>query len=244
MPPPPLQVIAHRGASAYAPENTWASFDLALQIGADAIETDVRATNDGRLVLLHDASLDRTTNGHGPVKDAPWELVAALDAGAWFNPRFAGQRVPLLEPTLARYAPHVHFAIEIKQPGIEAAVLAAIRDSCARATVTAFKFETLLDVRRLDPAIAAGLLTTDISDANITRVAQAGLSQFCPHAKLVNPGLVQRLKNLGLSVRAWGVGTPELMRQAIDAGVDGMTTNWPDQLLTALGRPAGPIALA
>ncbi len=82
-----IQVIGHRGAAALAPENTWAGFDLALGLGVDAIETDVRATCDGVLVLLHDERLDRTTDGQGQVREMPWATVQRLDAGGWFDPR-------------------------------------------------------------------------------------------------------------------------------------------------------------
>src|SRR5439155_7022002 len=96
-------VIAHRGASAYATENTEASFDQGIALGADALETDVRATRDGVLVLIHDAQVDRTTNGHGPVADLTWEEIRQLDAGNWKDSRYAGQRVPRLDWFLDRY---------------------------------------------------------------------------------------------------------------------------------------------
>ena len=84
-----MQVIGHRGAAALAPENTWASFDRALSIGADAIETDVHSTSDGELVLIHDKNLSRTTDGSGVVHETPWSVVKGLDAGSWFSPDYA-----------------------------------------------------------------------------------------------------------------------------------------------------------
>jgi glycerophosphoryl diester phosphodiesterase len=98
-----MLVNAHRGASGYAPENTFAAFDLARQVGADGVETDVRLTRDGALVLLHDATLDRTTDGSGPIGRRAWAEVERLDAGRWFGPEFAGQRVPRLDAFLDRY---------------------------------------------------------------------------------------------------------------------------------------------
>jgi glycerophosphoryl diester phosphodiesterase len=101
-----IQVIGHRGAAAVAPENTWESFEAALDAGVDAIETDVRATRDGVLVLMHDESLDRTTDGAGHVQETPWSVVHTLDAGAWFGEAFCGARVPRLYETLVRYGSH------------------------------------------------------------------------------------------------------------------------------------------
>ncbi len=92
-----MQVIGHRGAAALAPENTWAGFDRALALGVDAIETDVQATSDGVLVLIHDLHLDRTTDGHGPVASTPWSALRELDAGSWFGQEYRGAQVPLLD---------------------------------------------------------------------------------------------------------------------------------------------------
>jgi len=90
-------VIAHRGESATAPEQTLVAFELAAELGADMIEADVRRTPDGRLVLLHDALLDRTTDGRGPLSALSFDELRQLDAGSWFSPRFAGERIPLLD---------------------------------------------------------------------------------------------------------------------------------------------------
>src|SRR5579859_5877640 len=109
-------VIAHRGASAYAPENTEVAFDQGVALGADALETDVRATRDGVLVLLHDANVDRTTSGNGPVAELTWQEVQQLDAGAWKAARYAGQRVPRLDWFLDRYGAICPLYLEIKAP--------------------------------------------------------------------------------------------------------------------------------
>lgn len=241
-----MQVIGHRGAAALAPENTWAGFDLALELGVDALETDVRATSDGELVLLHDATLDRTTDGYGPVHQVPWAAVSALDAGGWFAAGYAGARVPLLRATLGRYGGRTYLAIEIKQPGIEGQVLDVVADAglLERVTFTAFEFEIASWVKaaaaRLYPQGArVGYLARDTSPETVARVLDAGLDQFCPPADALTPEAVARCKELGLEVRAWGVRNVELMQRAIDAGVDGMTVDFPHLLLEALGRPVG-----
>src|SRR5919206_2235221 len=96
-----VQILAHRGASAYAPENTFAAFKLAVEQRADWLELDVQQTSDGKLVVFHDLRLERTTNGHGALRDLTLDQVRQLDAGSWFDPKFAGERVPTFEEVVA-----------------------------------------------------------------------------------------------------------------------------------------------
>ncbi len=233
-----MQVIGHRGAAALAPENTWIGFDRALALGVDAIETDVQATSDGVLVLIHDLRLDRTTDGQGSVAETPWSVISRLDAGSWFDPQYRGARVPLLDETLARYGRRTHIALEIKQPGIEIEVLGRVKalGLLDAVTFTSFDFTSVERIRREEPAAYLGFLTADISPASVKRVLDTGLNQFCPPAERVTLDLVLEWKAMGLNVRAWGVRTPALMQRAIDAGVDGMTVDFPDLLLRTLGR--------
>lgn len=233
-----MQVIGHRGAAALAPENTWAGFDAALDLGVDAIETDVHATSDGVLALIHDERLERTTNGQGLVADTPWSVIRELDAGSWFDPHYAGARVPRLDRTLERYGARIPFALEVKQPGIESDVLGLVcgLQLMARITFTSFDFGIAARIKRADAGARVGFLTADVSPASVARVLDAGLDQFCPPADAVTRALVDEWKGRGLEVRAWGVKIPALMQRAIDAGVDGMTVDFPHLLLEALGR--------
>jgi glycerophosphoryl diester phosphodiesterase len=221
-----------------APENTWAGFDLALETGVDAIETDVRATCDGRLVLLHDERLERTTDGSGAVQETPWTVVRTLDAGAWYDPRFAGQRVPLLERTLERYGHRTYLAIEIKQSGVERRALEMVLDRAllARVTFTSFDLDVVRWIKSASPEAKVGYLTPDTGPDTLRQVLEAGLDQFCPPARAVSREVVREWKMLGLEVRAWGVRSEDLMHRAIEAGVDGMTVDFPHLLLEALGR--------
>jgi len=233
-----MQVIGHRGAAALAPENTWAGFDRALALGVDAIETDVRATNDGELVLFHDERLDRTTNGSGPVQQTLWSVVRELDAGSWFSEEYRGARVPLLVPTLERYGTRVPFALEIKQRGIELRVVHHVLDLglLERVTFTSFDWQVVKHIKTEHPSTRVGFLTSDVSPESVQRVVDAGLDQFCPPAGQVSATQVSAWKALGLEVRAWGVRDLELMMSALRAGVDGMTVDFPHLLLQALGR--------
>ncbi len=231
-----VQVIAHRGASSYAPENTFPSFDLALEMGADGLETDVQATRDGVLVLLHDRRVDRTTDGSGPVSEMGWSRLSELDAGAWFAPRFAGARVPSLEAFLARYAGRIGLALEIKAPGVEPALVEMLRPYRLDdgLTITSFDWASVAAVRELAPALRVGWLTHAFDAETIERVRAAGMAQICPRASDVTPDLVALAHRRGLEVRAWGVADEGLMARAVEAGVDGMTVNFPDVLLAFL----------
>jgi glycerophosphoryl diester phosphodiesterase len=235
---PNICVIGHRGAAALAPENTWAGFDLALALGVDAIETDVRATRDGVLVLLHDERLDRTTDGAGPIQEADWPVLQSLDAGAWFGARYAGQRIPSLRETLERYGQRTCLVLEIKQVGVEHAALAMVRASglLEQVTFTSFSFPVAAWLKSTCPEVRVGYLSPEVGPDVVERVMGAGLDQFCPPAGSVARELVSDWQARGLDVRAWGVRDAELMNRAIRAGVDGMTVDFPDLLLEALGR--------
>src|SRR5919201_2276293 len=121
-------LLAHRGASGYAPENTIAAFERALALRADGVETDLRASNDGVLVLMHDERVDRTTDGEGAVAVLTLDELRRLDAGGSYGPRFAGERVPTLDELLSRYGGRLPLCLEVKQPGIEARLVAAVRE--------------------------------------------------------------------------------------------------------------------
>ncbi len=211
---------------------------MALSLGVDAIETDVQATSNGKLILFHDDVLNQTTAGKGPPRLAPWSVIQTLDAGSWFDPKFRGAKIPLLQPTLLRYGQRTHLVLEIKQPGIELEVLEMVAELglMGNVTFTSFDFESVRRIKAEVPAAKVGYLTADIGDETIRRVIAARLDQFCPIASALTPGLVQGWKDQGLEVRAWGVSNIALMQQAIAAGVDGMTCDFPHLLLEALGR--------
>ena len=231
-----MQVIAHRGASSYAPENTVPAFDLAIQMGADGLETDIRATSDGVLVLLHDAEVGRTTDGQGPVADLSWEQVSQLDAGSWFAPRFAGARIMTLDEFLERYGGRLSLALEVKAPDIEPLVVQALRGRAwlHQVTVTSFSWQTCWEAHRLMPELRVGWLMRDLDADAIQRAEEAGLAQICPPAEGLTSQWVAQAHARGLEVRAWGVRDEALMRGAVEAGVKGMTVNFPDKLLAHL----------
>lgn len=235
---PVCMVIAHRGASSYAPENTLAAFDLALQMGVRQIELDVHSSRDGHIVVIHDDTVDRTTNGSGPVASQTLAALRQLDAGAWFGATFAGERIPTFEEVLARYQGRVHLHVELKghTPSLAPRTAELIRQHgmVGQVTITSFQKVRLEEIRIVAPELPTGWLVGDVSDAVIAQAQAMGIAQLCPRANTVTPELVRRLHAEGFVVRAWGAATEELMQQVVQAGADGMTVNFPDKLIAYL----------
>jgi glycerophosphoryl diester phosphodiesterase len=235
---PAFMVIAHRGASSYAPENTLAAFDLAIQMGVSHIELDVHATRDGQIVVIHDDAVDRTTDGCGPVTSHSLAELTALDAGAWFDRRFAGQRIPTLATVFERYRGRVHIHTEIKghSADLSRATVELVRrhGMTEQITITSFQKTRLEETRAHAPELPTGWLVPEVSGATIAQARAMGLRQLCPRAGAVTAELVRHLHAEGLVVRAWGVGDEEQMRRVVQAGADGMTVNFPDRLLEYL----------
>jgi glycerophosphoryl diester phosphodiesterase len=229
-------IIAHRGASGHAPENTIAAFKRAVELGAHFIETDLHLTRDARFVAIHDPTLDRTTNGHGLVRDFTLAELKKLDAGLWFDRQFMGERVPTLEEVLAFAREHdVVFYLELKYEaawGMHHALAAAIQSSgnAARTVVISFDPGTLKALRQLDTSSMMGLLVEGTSADAVKAVVGAGARQLCPRWDLVTRALVAEAHRADLQVVTWTVDEAGQMRTAIDAGVDGIMTDFPDRL--------------
>src|SRR4051794_10527930 len=185
--PRAIKIIGHRGAAGHAPENTYAAFDRGLAMGVDGVETDLRTTRDGVLVLLHDATVDRTTNGTGAIAEMTWEEAQRLDAAARFRDgahEFGGQRIPCLDEFLDRYGGRTTFRLEIKQRGVESAALRAVRAPrlMDTAVFTSFQLDALKSIRPAAPeaqlAYLSGARTFDQSVIQV--VLDAGANEVAP----------------------------------------------------------------
>jgi len=229
-------IIAHRGASGHAPENTFAAFERAVQLGAGFIETDLHLTRDARFVAIHDATLDRTTNGTGAVRDHTLAELQQLDAGMWYDRQFMDQRIPTLDEILEFASEQdVVFYLEIKYEsawGMHHALVGALGkpENAARTIVISFDPSTLASVRRLEPAIMIGLLVEDLAGDPVKSALDVGARQLCPRADLITPALVERAHRADLHVVTWTINDADQMRAAMDAGVDGIMTDLPDRL--------------
>lgn len=237
----PFIKVAHRGASEYSPENTFTAFDLALDMGVDHVELDVHFSRDGHIVVIHDDTLDRTTDGSGPVADRTLAELRELDAGSWFDSKYAGERIRSLSEIFERYKGRIHFHIEIKgrSAGLASRVSDLIRahGMTDDVTITSFWKPWLDEVRGYAPELTTGWLVPlgPVWDESIVeQAADAGIDQICPRANLTTPELVNALHERGFVVRCHGVYSEDLMRNAIHCGVDGMTVNFPDKLVEYL----------
>jgi glycerophosphoryl diester phosphodiesterase len=229
-------IIAHRGASGHAPENTLAAFSRSVELGAGFIETDLRLSRDLQFVVIHDSTLERTTNGRGAVHDRTLAELRELDAGQWFDRGFRGERIPCLEEILAFGHKHdVVFYLEIKYDGawgMHHALVAAFRnaESAARAVVLSFDPATLIALRQLDSSIMVGLLAEEEEPDFVKASLDAGARQLCLRSTLVTPDLVQQAHRSDLQVIAWTVNSADEMRSMMATGVDGIMTDFPDRL--------------
>jgi glycerophosphoryl diester phosphodiesterase len=232
-------VIAHRGASGHAPENTLAAFRKAVSLGAPFIETDLQLSRDARFVAIHDATVDRTTGGSGAVHNFTLAELRQLDAGSWFGSEFTGERIPTLEEIFAFSKKHdVVFYLELKPSGSwggEHALISSLRESgeIPRTVVISFDTAILESVRRLEPTLMTGVLYDGQIDRPVERAVDIGARQLAVRGDLVTPLLLAEARKKDLQVVCWTVNQPAHMRLLIDAGVDGIMSDYPDRLLAA-----------
>lgn len=240
-----LRVGGHRGASAVAPENTYAAFERALADGAVYTETDVRATNDGALVLLHDATLDRTTDGAGPVSAITLEGLRELDAGAWFDASFRGQRVPELPAFLTWIESHAGFgaAIEVKATGVGGAVagLAWASPARDRLSIYAFDAEEIRAAKAIAPDLACVLLLhlTDDPGQVVARIDACGADGADVPWQWNAVELLAEMRRRGWLVGGGSDEGGQAARELVELGVDVIDTDHPAALLAAVRGLAG-----
>jgi glycerophosphoryl diester phosphodiesterase len=235
------QFLAHRGASGLAPENTLASFDMCLQWDPDYIELDVQRSRDGHLVVFHDPTLKRTSNGTGYLKDYTLAELKALDAGSWFDARFAGERIPTLDEVLKRYKGRVKLAIEIKYgslmyPGIEKEMLDAVlaADLLDDVVFSSFNWESMIQIKRMEPRAKTQIICLGHSKEFVSTAARYGCSVVAIEHHYISPDIVADAKAQGIELIAWVVDDPAEQKRWIDIGVSQVTTNRPDRFAAVL----------
>jgi glycerophosphoryl diester phosphodiesterase len=231
----PLLRVGHRGAKGHAPENTLASFDRAVELGVNAVETDVHLSRDGEVMLIHDHTVDRTTDGHGYVKDMTAAELKTLDAGGWYGPEFAGQRILTLAELLAWAKGRVGVAIEIKNgpiyyPGIAEKVVRLVRqhDMARQALLLSFDHLVLREARMIAPEIAAGILYVGRLVDPVAAARAAGADAIHPQWAFVTPDLVQAAHAAGLAVSPWCPNDLPTLRRLSEMGVDSVGTDYPE----------------
>ena len=220
---------AHRGASAYCPENTMMSFYEGIRMGANGIETDVRRTSDGVLVLFHDSDIERVCAEVGRIDEMTYEQLCAITVKSGT----LADRIPTLDDFLAHFAfMDITMAIELKADGIETEVADLIYKHGAekKVMITAFELERLRKIQEYKPRLRIGYLTRTVDQDVINTLIDMGADEICPHASAVTPECVAQWHRIGFNVRAWGIADTDIMKRVYDAGADGMTVNFPDKL--------------
>ncbi len=258
------RVIAHRGFSGLAPENTLVALRRAIEVGADMVEIDVLLTHDGEVVLLHDDTLERTTNGEGVAAEVSLEEIRRLDAGSWFSPEFAGERVPLLAEALDLVRDRILINVEIKgsavtaeaEGGIVDKVLRLVRerDMLDQVVISSFEPEALRQARQLDRAAtgraATGRAATGITvktaslyDDKLHRgmgplevMAAVDSNGFNLSARRLSPEILDACHGAGRPVAVYTVNEEADMQRLMAAGVDAIFTDRPDRLLRLTSR--------
>lgn len=251
--PDPFRIIAHRGASGYAPENTMAAFRRAKEMGCTDVETDVSFTKDGKLLLFHDFKLDRTTNGSGDPDDFTLEELKQLDSGSWWSPEnpgdgpelfwdrdYAGEKLITLEELLDEFGDSLTYHVEIKKKadGLVPAVVQAIKDRGLVDNVIIAAInndDSLQEAMRIQPGIrvssACVARIKEVGAQAVEECAEYGYHMVCLASFNHTKELVDLGQSLGMEVRSSGIQNRQHMIEAVELGCNGMTINWPDWLM-------------
>ena len=236
-----VKIFAHRGASAYAPENTLEAFRLAMEQGADGIELDVQMTKDGELVVIHDETIDRVSNGNGAVRDYTLEELKQFSVSNHFE-QYPDVKIPTLREVLELVKPGtMEINIELKTgiywyPQIEQKVLELVKEEGMeeRIIYSSFNHYSVQKIRELSPEAETAYLIGDVmlDVADYTRnTGIKGLHPALFHVKMAD--FLKEYKESGIALRVWTVNDKDQIRWLIDEGVDAVITNYPDRGLEA-----------
>jgi glycerophosphoryl diester phosphodiesterase len=233
-------IIAHRGASDCAPENTLAAFQRACALGADGIELDVTLTRDSVPVVIHDDTVDRTTNGKGAVAQMTLEEIRSLDAGSWYSAEFRAEKIPTLAEVFQAVGHRAIVNVELKgttlkADGLEAAVIRAVESAGMqeRVILSSFNPIRLWRAARTSPNIERGLLYMDSLPIYLRRAWFRPLlrpAALHPIHRMVTPGYVRWARKMGYKINTWTVDDPSEMKRLIGLEVDAIITKRPDIL--------------
>lgn len=239
-------VVAHRGSSGSAPENTLTAIHRAVEQGADMVEVDVRMTRDFFLVVLHDQDIRRTTNGEGLVWDYTLQELRTFDAGSWFSPKFKGERIPTLRQVMDALPPHVALNIEVKTDGeprkrlaMEEATILAIMEKKMedRTIVSSFDHDYLKRFHHLYPAIKTAALYMSVRDVAATPSKlhrSLGTSAFICSKTQLRKRFVEDAKQCKSPVACYTVNTVEELGKVIAYDIDAVITDHPAEILKAV----------
>ena len=240
-----INIISHRGANIYAPQNTLPAFRRGLELGADGFETDVHLTRDGQLVLCHNYSIDKTSNGTGLISRMTLDVLRGYDFGSYLSEKFAGTRIPTLGEFLDLVAAERLrvLNIELKSPkenetAIVGETIAAVKEHGLfdRLLISSFDPALLTEAKKIDPATKTGFLyspnskvTFRILHRNMLAVAkEIGADALHPFSLYVTKNLVDAAHSAGMEVNVWTVNSPKSVLRMAALGVEGIITDYPD----------------
>jgi glycerophosphoryl diester phosphodiesterase len=230
--------IAHRGASGTFPENTLSAFRAAIDAGADMCELDVQLTRDGNVVVIHDDTVERTTDGKGEIAELTLEELKRLDAGAKFKGGvLKGERIPTLDEVFSVTSGKCGLNIELKAGGVEQQVaqIMQARNAFSDSIVSSFDWEYLKNIQQLHFNIRIALLAEEKPIDLMTKAVAMRAHAINPRWDMVTPDLCKAAHEKNLKVYTWTVDADARMRALMEAGVDGIMTNYPERLRTVLG---------
>ncbi|KPL01461.1 MAG: hypothetical protein AMK75_04850 [Planctomycetes bacterium SM23_65] len=238
-------VVGHRGWPQKYPENTLVGFKAALELGVDALELDVHVTKDDQVVVIHDEGVERTTDGEGPVRGMTLAELKALDAGGWFDGKFAGERIPTLEEVMELVAGKVPLAIEVKPPAetidrLNGRFVPLVRNYPGTVVVHSFDADYLRTFRRVCPEIDTGFLCL-ASEENLAFAVETGCTAIHPEWHSVTPELNRAIREAGLRIMVWIAQTEDDCRGILETlDVDAIGADCPDVLIKLLHEKAEP----
>tara|TARA_B100000029_G_scaffold183735_1_gene181293 strand:+ start:1102 stop:1830 length:729 start_codon:yes stop_codon:yes gene_type:complete len=233
--------IAHRGFSAIAPENTMVAFQKALELNVDCVELDVHGTIDKKVVAIHDQTLNRTTNQTGFVNQQTLNRVRQADAGRWFHDKFTGEKIPPLTEALDLICPSAMAVVEVKDAAITDQVVKDIHrtNTSERVVVIAFDPMVLKQVRQLDSTLSTGFLLggdkghvndVELAAQLVQQVLVMGVPLLNLSEKLITSLLTNEIKKRGVTLWTWTIDDLERMKEVVDSGVQGITSNQSQRL--------------
>lgn len=232
-------ITAHRGASGVAPENTIAALNQAIKDGADFAEIDIQTTKDGKIILLHDDTLDRTTNGTGPVGRYNWGYLKKLDAGVWFDNKFSGEKIPLLNEVIDVVKGKMQLNIEVKTDSFSFNKVQDLidtiykKDFIDQCIITSFQRPLIDYISQIDAQIQTGIIFSSLPDS-LEEIYNSSYDILSCHFTLINKKLVQQTHSYSKQVHVWTVNEENEMLKMIEYGVDSIITNYPGLLKNLL----------
>lgn len=245
-------ILGHRGVKGHAPENTLVSFEKGIQMGSTMLELDIHLSKDKELIVIHDGAVDRTTNGTGLVHEMTLTELQRLDAGAWFGPEFAGERIPTLQEVIGLVRGRAYLNVEIKVGGMNPnrfvypdiiqplGDLLTTTDMVNEVVVSSFHQPYLTELKQVLPNVRVALLHQKPVDNLFETAVAEGWEAVHTHTSLIDEQFVAAAHAKGIRVRAWNPNDAETMRRMIHLGVDGIGTDFPEVLLQ-LAREAGRV---